>query len=61
MLLENLPSGQDIFYRVRFRDLAHPDIVGEPVVGRFIPRPATAAMSLVWGGDVAGQAGHQSR
>src|SRR6478735_6946134 len=23
MLLENLPSGQDIFYRVKFRDLAH--------------------------------------
>ncbi|WP_245333487.1 PhoD-like phosphatase N-terminal domain-containing protein, partial [Bradyrhizobium guangdongense] len=23
MLLENLPSGQDIFYRVRFRDLSH--------------------------------------
>jgi len=24
MLLENLPSGQDIFYRVKFRDLSHP-------------------------------------
>src|SRR5512142_1497846 len=24
MLLENLPAGQDIFYRVRFRDLSHP-------------------------------------
>src|SRR5262244_3125512 len=23
MLLENLPGGQDIFYRVKFRDLAH--------------------------------------
>lgn len=23
MLLENLPAGQEIFYRVRFRDLAH--------------------------------------
>src|ERR1700736_6059671 len=23
MLLENLPAGQDIFYRVRFRDLSH--------------------------------------
>src|SRR5450432_2406568 len=30
MLLENLPSGQDIFYRVRFRDLAHTDVSSEP-------------------------------
>src|ERR1700732_5454653 len=34
MLLENLPSGQDIFYRVRFRDLSHPDVSREPLVGR---------------------------
>src|SRR5437762_13219682 len=27
MLLENLPAGQDIFYRVRFRDLGHTDIL----------------------------------
>src|ERR1700749_12824 len=26
MLLENLPAGQDIFYRVRFRDLSHIDV-----------------------------------
>src|SRR3979409_896689 len=26
MLLENLPGGQDILYRVRFRDLSHTDI-----------------------------------
>ena len=56
MLLENLPSGQDIFYRVRFRDLAHPDIVGEPVVGRFRTAPGDRRdVSFVWGGDVAGQ------
>src|SRR3979409_565908 len=30
MLLENLPSGQDIFYRVRFRDLSHTDVSSEP-------------------------------
>src|SRR6476659_10768394 len=35
MLIENLPGGQDIFYRVRFRDLSHTAIEGEPVVGRF--------------------------
>src|ERR1700752_1012190 len=27
MLVEDLPSGQDIFYRVRFRDLSHTDVV----------------------------------
>src|SRR3954465_2532756 len=31
LLLENLPAGQDIFYRVRFRDLSHIDIVGDPL------------------------------
>jgi alkaline phosphatase D len=56
MLLENLPGGQDIFYRVRFRDLAHTDIVGEPVVGRFRTAPSDRRdVSFVWGGDVAGQ------
>ena len=40
MLLENLPAGQEIFYRVRFRDLAHIGIESEPVVGRFRTAPA---------------------
>src|SRR5690349_17950758 len=40
MLLENLPAGQEIFYRVRFRDLAHTGIESEPVVGRFRTAPA---------------------
>src|SRR5258708_32183030 len=31
MLVEDLPGGQDIFYRVRFRDLAHVDVESEPV------------------------------
>src|SRR3979411_1718740 len=56
MLLENLPAGQDIFYRVRFRDLSHTDIQSEPVVGRFRTAPADRRdLSFVWGGDVAGQ------
>ena len=56
MLLENLPAGQDIFYRVRFRDLAHIDIASEPVVGRFRTAPGDRRdVSFVWGGDVAGQ------
>src|SRR3954469_8199800 len=56
MLLENLPAGQDIFYRVRFRDLSHIDVQSEPVVGRFRTAPADRRdVSFVWGGDVAGQ------
>jgi alkaline phosphatase D len=39
MLLENLPGGQDIFYRIQFRDLSHPDISSEPAVGRFRTAP----------------------
>ena len=49
MLLENLPAGQDIFYRVRFRDLSHPDIV-ERAGGRPLPhrarRPARRQLRL---------------
>src|SRR5581483_6164562 len=56
MLVEGLPGGQDIFYRVRFRDLSHPDVVSEPVLGRFRTAPAHRRdVSFVWGGDVAGQ------
>src|SRR6476646_2382412 len=56
MLLENLPAGQEIFYRVRFRDLAHIGIDSEPVIGRFRTAPADRRdVSFVWGGDVAGQ------
>jgi alkaline phosphatase D len=56
LLLENLPAGQDVFYRVRFRDLAHTDISSEPVVGHFRTAPfGRRDVSFVWGGDVAGQ------
>jgi alkaline phosphatase D len=56
MLLENLPAGQDIFYRVKFRDLSHPDISSAPASGRFRTAPADRRdVSFVWGGDVAGQ------
>jgi alkaline phosphatase D len=56
MLVEELPGGQDIFYRVRFRDLSHIDVEGEPVAGRFRTAPSDKRdVSFVWGGDVAGQ------
>ena len=58
MLLANLPSGQDIFYRVKFRDLSHTDIVGEPVVGRFRTAPADRRdVSFVWAAMSPGKAG----
>jgi len=56
MLVEDLPGGQDIFYRVRFRDLSHISVESEPVVGRFRTAPSDKRdVSFVWGGDVAGQ------
>ena len=56
LLLENLPSNQDIFYRVRFRDLADINVLSEPQVGRFRTAPTDRRnVSFVWGGDVAGQ------
>src|ERR1700749_3710857 len=56
MLVENLPPGQDIFYRVKFRARSPPDISGEAVTGRFRTAPADRRdVSFVWGGDVAGQ------
>ena len=54
-LIEGLPAGQDIFYRIRFEDLASPTIVGEPVVGRFRSAPANRrSISFTWSGDTAG-------
>ena len=56
VLLENLPAGQDIFYRIKFRDLSHTMASSEPVVGRFRTAPGDRRdVSFVWGGDVAGQ------
>jgi len=56
LLLENLPAGQETFYRIRFRDLADINVASEPVVGRFRTAPADRRdVSFVWGGDVAGQ------
>jgi alkaline phosphatase D len=55
-LIEGLPAGQDIFYRVRFADLSSPTVVGDPVVGRFRTAPADhRSISFAWSGDTAGQ------
>src|SRR5260370_7743838 len=39
-LIDGLPAGQDIFYRIRFQDLPSPTIVGEPMTGRFRTPPS---------------------
>jgi alkaline phosphatase D len=55
-LIENLPSGQTIFYRVKFRDLAQINVESDWVSGRFRTAPADRRdVSFVWGGDVVGQ------
>jgi alkaline phosphatase D len=54
-LVECLPSGQEIFYRLRFQDLDCAAF-GEPVVGRFRTAPDDArSVSFLWSGDTAGQ------
>ena len=55
-LIEGLPAGQDIFYRIRFQDLSSPTVAGEPMIGRF--RTAAGdrrSISFVWSADTAGQ------
>ena len=55
-LIEGLPPGQDIFYRISFADLASPTTVGEPVIGRFKTAPRDRrSVSFTWSGDAVGQ------
>ena len=56
LTLQGLPSDQDIFYRVRFADLADVNALSEPMVGRFRTAPSGLRdVSFVWSGDTAGQ------
>jgi alkaline phosphatase D len=56
LLAEDLPAGQDIFYRVTFSDLTDVNAVSEPVSGRFRTAPADLRdISFTWSGDTAGQ------
>lgn len=56
MDLTGLPAGEDIFYRVRFQNLADLGATSEPVVGRFRTAPADRRdINFVWTGDTAGQ------
>ncbi len=56
VLIEGLPAGQDIFYRIQPQDLSAPAILGEAAVGRFRTAPADRrSISFLWSGDTAGQ------
>jgi alkaline phosphatase D len=56
VLLEGLPPGQDIFYRIRFEDIGDAGIAGETQVGHFRTAPREqGSISFVWSGDTAGQ------
>src|SRR5580704_8139448 len=54
-LIEDLPSGQDIFYRISFQDLSSA-VFGEPQIGRFRTPPGDRrGISFLWSGDTMGQ------
>src|SRR5215472_19125290 len=51
-LIEGLPAGQDVFYRIRFQDHSFPTALSEPHVGRFRTAPSERrSISFVWSGD----------
>jgi alkaline phosphatase D len=55
-LLTDLPSNQEIFYRVSFSDLTGGQAQSEPVVGQFRTAPASRRdVRFVWSGDTCGQ------
>ena len=56
LLATDLPSNQDIFYRVRFQDLADTTVESEPLTGHFRTAPtALRDVSFTWSGDTCGQ------
>ena len=46
-LIEGLPAGQDIFYRIRFQDHSFPTVLSEPQLGRFRTAPSERRIDLV--------------
>ena len=56
LLLDGLPAGQDIFYRVRFEDIDESGLAGETQIGHFRTAPIEQrSVSFVWSGDTTGQ------
>jgi alkaline phosphatase D len=55
-LVEGLPPGQDVFYRLQLTDLFDINAVSEPIVGRFRTAPQSQrGIRFAWSGDTAGQ------
>jgi alkaline phosphatase D len=55
-LVEGLPPGRDIFYRVTLEDLRDPGVRSEPMTGSFRTAPrGRHDVSFAWSGDLAGQ------
>ena len=53
--IDDLPAGQDIFYRVILQNHAEPTILGEPMIGRFRTAPSNKRnVSFTWSGDTCG-------
>ena len=56
LLLDGLPPGQDIFYRVRFESRDENGIAGDAQTGHFRTAPGQrGSVSFVWSGDTLGQ------
>jgi alkaline phosphatase D len=56
LLATDLPSNQDIFYRIRFQDLSDPTVESEPLTGHFRTAPTELKdVSFTWSGDTCGQ------
>src|SRR5690242_9950330 len=56
LLATDLPSNQDIFYRVKFQDLSDPTVESEPLIGHFRTAPTELRdVSFTWSGDTCGQ------
>jgi alkaline phosphatase D len=56
VLVDGLPPGQEVFYRVRFDDIGESGIAGETQFGHFRTAPIERnSVSFVWSGDTAGQ------
>lgn len=55
-LLENLPSNQDIFYRITFANLNEINAISKPIIGHFCTAPTSRrTVKFVWSGDTVGQ------
>ena len=51
-LIEGLPAGQEVFYRIRFQDLSSPTIVSEAMTGRFRTAPSDRrSVAFAWKGS----------